>query len=72
MGSDPLTGDFGTQVACADADVIRALHVGVSVPDQRTTAKERTSTLPGNAGKPWSTGDELMDLAEAHWRKSLL
>lgn len=53
-GVDPRTGELipsGSPIDCTD--VVRALHVALAALDDQLRKRERTSSLPDNAGKPW-------------------
>ncbi|MFL6549488.1 MAG: hypothetical protein ACJ8OJ_12390 [Povalibacter sp.] len=80
-GVNPLTGEvFPPESPYQTADVVRALFLVSSLLESRAKPKSRTTGLPGNAGKPWTTeedhqllqefdrGSPLATLAQAHGR----
>jgi hypothetical protein len=80
-GVNPLTGEvFPPGSPYQTADVVRALFLVQSLLESRAKPKPRSTALPGNAGKPWSTeedqkllqafdrGSSVTALAEAHGR----
>jgi hypothetical protein len=65
-GVNPLTGEvFPPDSPYQTADVVRALFLASSLLESRAKPKARnTSTLPGNAGKPWTAEEDQMLLQE--------
>jgi hypothetical protein len=58
-GVDPSTGEVlasGSPIDCPD--VVRALHVALATIDGQMRKRERTLSLPDNAGKPWCEDDD--------------
>jgi hypothetical protein len=67
-GVDPRTGevlDPGSPIE--SPDVVRALHVAVTVLDREVKRRERTTETPPNSGKSWNVHDEkaLSDLFDS-------
>ena len=67
-GVDPRTGevlDPGSPLE--SAQVVRALHIAVVAIDSQMRKRDRSSRLPSNAGKSWTTEDdhELGDLFDS-------
>ena len=55
-GVDPNTGEvLSGNDSCNQPDVIRALHLAVTILEKAEKAEKRERNLPENAGKPWST-----------------
>jgi len=80
-GTDPVTGEvFSADSPYQNPDVVRALHAAIAALQSRAAAAERSSSLPDNAGKAWSTAEEQLlvqnfdagmsepELAKAHQR----
>jgi hypothetical protein len=64
-GVNPLTGEvFPSDSPYQTADVVRALFLASSLLESRAKPKPRTTVLPGNAGKPWSTEEDQKLLQE--------
>ncbi len=80
-GIDPVTGEILTaQSTLNNSQVIRALFVATQARGKESKRSERISTLPNNAGRPWSevedqqlltafdSGTQVKDLAAKHDR----
>jgi hypothetical protein len=80
-GVNPLTGEvFPPDSPYQTTDVVRALFLAASLLESRAKPKARTTSLPGNAGKPWTSeedqkllyefdrGASVATLAQAHGR----
>ena len=58
-GTDPTHGGALSDVAaCQTPDVVRALFLAADSLESRTRQQRRQSTLPRNAGKPWSPEED--------------
>ena len=54
-GVDPKTGEvLSNGDSCNQPDVIRALHLALTLLEKAEKAEKRERNLPENAGKPWS------------------
>lgn len=57
-GVDPLTGEFlSDQCICNRAEVVRAFHCILRKLEQEMDKQKKK--LPENAGKPWSSEDDI-------------
>jgi hypothetical protein len=64
-GVNPLTGEvFPPDSPYQTTDVVRALFLAASLLESRAKPKARTTSLPGNAGKPWSSEEDQKLLQE--------
>src|SRR6188508_907862 len=65
-GVNPLTGEvFPPESPYQTADVVRALFLASSLLESRAKPKPRNATtLPGNAGKPWTAEEDQKLLQE--------
>jgi hypothetical protein len=58
-GVDPRTGEVLPAGSCFDyPPVIRALFVACSALETLEKRQQRTASLPGNAGKPWTDEED--------------
>jgi len=63
-GMDPATGRPLTSIAALQSpDVVRALFLAADSLEMRLRQSRRQSTLPRNAGKPWSAEEDERLLA---------
>lgn len=63
-GIDPETGEIlPTQSIFNSPQVIRALFVAVKALEKAARRAERDSSIPGNAGRPWSDEEDKELLA---------
>ena len=79
-GTDPAGGPLADVSALQSPDVVRALFLAADSLESRIRQSRRQSTLPRNAGKPWSQeeddrllhafdgGASVDDLTAAHER----
>ncbi len=66
-GVDPNTGEvLSSNDSCNQPDVIRALHLAVTILEKAEKAEKRERNLPENAGKPWTqeADDKLIRMFE--------
>ena len=64
-GVDPKTGEvLSGNDSCNQPDVIRALHLAVTILEKAEKAEKRERNLPENAGKPWTqeADDKLIEM----------
>ena len=64
-GVDPNTGEvLSGNDSCNQPDVIRALHLAVTILEKAEKAEKRGMNLPENAGKPWTqeADDKLIEM----------
>jgi hypothetical protein len=58
-GIDPSAGTPIADAACLlQPDVVRALFLGIDSLESRSRQARRQSTLPRNAGKPWTREED--------------
>ncbi len=63
-GMDPAAGQPLTSLAALQSpDVVRALFLAADSLEMRLRQSRRQSTLPRNAGKPWSSAEDERLLA---------
>lgn len=57
-GTDPAGGSLTDVTALQSPDVVRALFLAADSLESRVRQSRRQSTLPRNAGKPWSQEED--------------
>ena len=74
-GMDPAAGQPLTSIAPLQSpDVVRALFLAADSLEMRLRQSRRQSTLPRNAGKPWSSDEDERLLAgfDAGWPRGII
>ena len=72
QGVDPFNGEeLSAATVLQQADVLRALLVGVAALEQGAARSARRAQLPSNVGRPWTQEEELALIEELQAQTSL-